>query len=154
MIERKSAEFVNEIVNHPSIHPWISGPIEGPLDLTGLIEDGSYIPLMGEFGGFMFWRLSGGVYDAHSAVLPEGRGKWTKEAAIEALHWMFEKEGAKEIMMAAPKGNLAVLILIRSLKAKFRGRIENGWHLKGQYVPSEIYSLTKADFEKCLSQYH
>jgi hypothetical protein len=154
MIARQmSAAVINEIVNHPSIYPWVSGPVNGPLDLSKLIESGDYVALFGEHGGFLFYRVADVVYDAHSAVLPDGRGRWAIRAAHEALRMMFETD-AEEILMAAPKGNLAVLSLIRSLKAKYLGTIDGGWWLKGEPVPSDIYSLTKTDYEKCLSQHH
>lgn len=151
MIRRQSdGDTVNRIVNHPSIYPWICGPLEGQtLDLSGHINDGSYIVLFGEHGGFLFWKLSEGIYDAHSAILPEGRGSWAILAAQKSLKWMFEKEGAEEIMMATPKGNIAVRALVRCLKAKYRGTIENGWFMNGKFVPSAIYSMTKTDWNQC-----
>lgn len=150
MLSREvSAERVNDIVNDPSIHPWVAGPITGPLDLSVPIESGAYIALIGEYGGFMFWQVAPGIYDAHSVVLPDGRGRWAIRAAKEALRWMFGTEGALEIMMAAPRGNLAVLSLIRVLKAKFLGTVEDGWWRDGKPIDADIYSLTKADFELC-----
>ncbi len=150
MIERqRTAEHVNCVVNHPSVYPWVRGPIEGPIDLTGLIESGNYVALFGEYGGFLFWNMGQGVYDAHSAVLPEGRGKWAVLAAQHALQWMFEKEDAREIMMAVPKGNLAVRALVRVLQAKFRGTIEDGWIQNGKLVPTDVFSLTKMDWQEC-----
>jgi len=155
VIERQfDGQAVNRIVNHPSIYPWVCGPLEGQdLDLSGPIGDGSYIALFGEFGGFLFWKLTDGIYDAHSAVLPEGRGKWALGAAREALAWMFHHEGAVEIMMAVPKGNLAVRALVRSLKAKYTGNIEDGWMIDGNSVASDIFSLTKTDWEQCQLQH-
>lgn len=154
MIERqKSAVLVNEIINHPSIHPWVCGPIEGPLDVTKSIEDGSYTALFGEYGGFLFWNLGRGVFDAHSAVLPEGRGAWAILAAQRSLIWMFDKGGAQEIMMTVPKGNVAVRALVRVLKAKFRGTIENGWWRDGHAIPCDVYSITKTDWEQCQLQH-
>lgn len=154
MIERQfDGETVNRIVNHPSIYPWICGPAKGhALDLSDLIESGAYIALFGEYGGFLFFKVADGIYDAHSAILPEGRGKWALRAAHQALRMMFDGD-AVEILMAAPKGNLAVLSLIRSVKAKHRGKIEDGWVLNGASVDSEIFSLTKTDYEKCQLQH-
>lgn len=150
MIERQmSADHVNQIVNHPSIHPWVCGPTEEPLDLTGPIESGNYIALFGEHGGFLFYRVSDGIYDAHSAVLPSGRGKWAIRAARDALHWIFEREQAREVLMAVPHGNVAVRALVRILKARFQGTIENGWWRDGHAIPTDIYSMTRADFETC-----
>lgn len=154
MIERqKSAVLVNEIINHPSVHPWVCGPITGPLDVAESIEDGSYIALFGAHGGFLFWNVGFGIYDAHSAVLPDGRGKWALDAAREALKWMFAN-GALEIMMSVPKGNIAVRALVRTLKAKFRGTIEDGWMRDGRPIPVDVYSMTKADFEQCRLPHH
>lgn len=153
MIDRQmSAEFVNRVVNDPSVYPWVCGPAEGiPLDLTDYIKDGRYIALMGEHGGFLFWLIQDGIYDAHSAVLPDGRGLWAVLAAQHALRMMFNDYDANEIMMACPKGNVAVKALVRCLKAKPRGKIENGWWLNGKPVASDIYSMTKEDWlEICL----
>lgn len=154
MIERQSsAAHINQIVNHPSIYPWVCGPIDGPLDLTELIDSGRYIALFGEHGGFLFWKLADGIYDAHSAVAPEGRGKWAIEAARKALSMMF-MDDAQEIMMTVPKGNVAVRALVRALKAKPVGKIEHGWWIDGHPVPADIFSLIKADWERCLLQHH
>jgi RimJ/RimL family protein N-acetyltransferase len=150
MIERSmSAERINEIVNHPSVYPWVCGPLSGKLDLTDCINDGRYIALLGEHGGFLFWKVSDGIYDAHSAVLPEGRGSWAIWAAHKALRKMFDEHYAAEIMMAVPKGNIAVRALVRILKAKFRGTIDDGWWRDGRQIPADIYSLTKSDWETC-----
>ena len=87
---------------------------------------GARIAFAGEHGCFVFLNLSDGLYEARGNVLASGRGRWAHAAAKELLRRMFEEEGAREIMMAAPKGNLAVRVLIRSLKPKYLGRIEFG----------------------------
>jgi hypothetical protein len=125
---------INTIVNHP--------------------RAGVRIAFAGDHGCFVFLNLSDGLYEARGTVLSSGRGKWAHAAAKKALRRMFDEEGAREIMMAAPKGNLAVRALIRSLKAKYLGRIESAWFWDGQWVPSDIFSLTKMDFEQCNSQKH
>lgn len=150
MIERQiSAEKINLIANDPSVYPWIAGPFEGELDFTETIAGDRVIALFGEYGGFIFYRIAEGIYDAHSAVLPAGRGKWAVRTAREALAWMFDKEDAQEVMMAVPHGNVAVRALVRILKANFRGTIEDGWWREGHPINSDIYSLTKSDWEQC-----
>lgn len=154
MIERQSsASLVNRVVNDPSVYPWVCGPVTGELDLTGPIESGNYIALFGEHGGFLFWKIADGVYDAHSAVLPTGRGRWALDAAKSALNAMFNGDAA-EIMMTVPRGNVAVRALVRSVKAKYRGRIEDGWMIGGKPVAADIFSLTKSDWEQCQLQHH
>jgi hypothetical protein len=115
---------------------------------------GAHLAFAGEHGCFVFLNLKDGIYEARGAVLSSGRGRWAHAAAKEALRRMFEEEGAREIMMAAPKGNWPVRALIRCLKAKYLGRIESAWFWDGQWVPSDIFSLTRTDFEQCNSQKH
>ncbi len=81
-------------------------------------------------------------------VLPDGRGRWAIKAARASLKTMFD-DGATEIMMAVPHGNVAVRALVRILRANFRGTIENGWWRDGHPIPSDIFSLTKSDWEQC-----
>jgi RimJ/RimL family protein N-acetyltransferase len=148
MKETWDARRIAEIANDPSVYPWVCGKETGPLDFTEMVKDRNNIFLFGEFGGFYFRNLDGRVLDAHSMILPEGRGHWASEAAEAALNWVFENTSAQEVMMSVPKGNIAVRALVRLLGADFRGTIENGWHLKGRDVPIDVYSVLKDDW-KC-----
>lgn len=150
IVERDLSPFrANDLINHPSIYPWVCGPMMGPLDIAPAILTGNYVALLGEHGGFLFYHISEKIYDAHSAVLPSGRGKWALRAAKDALWWMFEREKAREIMMTVPQGNIAVRALVKIVKAKFRGRLEDGWFRDGEPIPADIYSLIKEDWESC-----
>lgn len=153
MIERQiTARFVNAVINHETVRPWIAGPLDGYLDLSGLIESRALIALFGIHGGFLFYPIGRGIYDAHSAVLPAGRGRWALRAAREALDWIFNHE-AEEVMMSVPHGNDAVRGLVRLLKAKRRGTIEDGWWLAGRLVSIDVYSVLKDEWQ-CPSPLH
>ena len=153
MIERQiTGRFVNAVINDPSVRPWICGPLEGPIDLEPLIEANKVLALFGIYGGFLFYHIRDGVYDAHSAVLPQGRGRWALKAARAALDWVFD-HGATEVMMCVPQGNEAVRGLVRLLKAKKRGVIEDGWWLANRLVPIDVYSVLKDDWQ-CRSRLH
>jgi hypothetical protein len=141
---------INDVINHPSVRDWVRGSAMGNLDVMTVIASDAAVALFGEFGGFVFLRIVPGIYDTHSAVLPEGRGEWGLRTAKAAIRWMFEKEGALEIMVACPKGEQAVHTLSKSVSANFKyvGEIRNGWRIHGRSVPSEIFSLTKTDWQK------
>lgn len=154
MIDRQiTGRFVNAVINDPSVRPWICGPLEGRIDLEPLLEANKVLALFGIHGGFLFYHLGHGVYDAHSAVLPEGRGRWALKAAKAALDWVFA-HGAEEVMMSVPQGNDAVRGLVRLLKAKKRGIIEDGWWLAGRLVPIDVYSVVKDDWQCRHSSLH
>jgi hypothetical protein len=154
MIWRETdSDRINQIINHPEGLRLAIDPVGGSLDVTPVLDNAALIALFGNFGGFMFWRLVPGIYEAQVTVLPEGKGEWALRAARSALRWMFEKEGALEIMMAAAQGDSAAHAVIKNISpgSKYRGQIENGWLRNGQLVPSDIFSLTKMDWEKCHS---
>jgi hypothetical protein len=66
------------------------------------------------------------------------------------LDWIFG-HGASEVLMLVPKGNLAVLSLVRCLRATYRETMTEGWFLDGKKVDADVYSVTKKDWQ-CLSQ--
>lgn len=144
------ADYINRIANDPSIYPWVRGPVDGPIDVSPIINNENNIAMMGEHGGVVFLFVSVGVYDGHSLVLPSGRGRWVLKAARESLNWIFTHY-AKEVLMTVPEGNVAVRALVKCLKAKFKYREEAIWWRDGKKVPADIYSLTKEDWEKCQS---
>lgn len=137
-----------EVANDPDVFPWICGDREEPFDFVEAVNDRNNIFLFGEFGGFYFRNVNGVVFDAHSMILPEGRGYWALCAAEAALDWVFSKTNAHEVTMSVPKGNIAVRALVKRLGAKRRGEIQDGWHLKGKQVSIDVYSMTKEDW-KC-----
>lgn len=140
------AKRIGEVANDPSVYPWVCGETTGPLDFTEAVKDRNSIFLFGEHGGFVFRNMNGAVFDAHSMVLPSGRGRWALSAAEQALYWMFERTSAQEVTMSVPRGNLPVRALVRRLGALFRGTIENGWYLKGDPVSVDVYSMMKEDW--------
>lgn len=146
MKEIWDAVRIAQVANDPSVFPWICGERTEPLDFTELVKDRNNVFLFGEYGGFYFRNMDGKVFDAHSMVLPEGRGHWALTMAEQSLNWMFTHTSAEEITMAVPKGNLPVRALVRRLGADLRGTIPNGWNFKGRDVPVDVYSILKVEW--------
>src|SRR5947209_10090690 len=127
-IERHfDAKRLNEIVNHPSVYPWVQGAVTGELDLSDPISDPRNVLLMGEHGGVVFGWHSPGIYEAHTQVLPEGRGAWSVAMVRAALEWMFTRTDAMEIWTRVPHGNLGARALAKAIGGKFEFRMEKGW---------------------------
>lgn len=143
MIERQyNAKFLNTLANDPSIAPWIRGTLTGQMDFTTVVEDSKNYALLGEHGGVIFAQLQGGLYEAHTLVLPAGRGKWALDTVNECLKWMFTRTDAVEIMTRVPKGNLGARALVKSIHGALEFRNSKGWVFDHQYVYADIYSLT------------
>lgn len=147
MIKRHfTADSLNEVVNHPSVYEWVRGAATGPLDLTIPVLDEDNVLLMGEYGGVLFIKHSPGTYEAHTQVLPDGRGPWTVDMVNEALRWMFTKTDAIEIVTRVPKGNIAAMALARAINGRPEFTIKMGWIHEGEVIPADIYALRIQDW--------
>lgn len=142
-LERASdAVRLNEIVNDPSVYPWVHGAVEGPLDLSGIVADRRHVALMGRYGGVLFVQHGPGIYEAHTQVLDVGRGAWTVEMVRAALEWQFTHTDAMEIWTRVPKGNLAARALAKTIGGRLQFRAERGWVKDGEIVWADIFALT------------
>ncbi len=142
-IERQfDAERLNNVLNHESVYQFVHGAPVGKMDLTAVAQDHANVVLMGEHGGMIFNPIQAGIWEAHTHVVPEGRGKWAVGMATECLKWMFCRTNALEIITRLPKGNIRAKALAR--RFGFRPMFVNprGWIMDHQLVPAEIVSLT------------
>lgn len=141
-IERATdARRVNEIVNDPSIYPWVKGSNTGPLDVSKMFASPNNIALVAEHGCSIGIRIQAGIYEFHTSVLPEGRGAWMKEFADEAFHWMFTKTDAYELMTKCPDGNPASKIGAKHVGCSLQFRTGAIWPTDKGLVPVDVYSL-------------
>lgn len=79
--------LVNRIVNDPSVRPHVGAPELGDIDLAPVMERPEHWFLIGEHGGFLLSWSAPGVYEVHTFILPEGRGRWGAEARTEMLRY-------------------------------------------------------------------
>jgi hypothetical protein len=144
IIERcTDAAHINAIVNHPTVLPWVRGAIDGPLDVSPLLNDG-WVALFGEHGGVMFQPLQAGLWEAHSQYVPAGRGQWALSASWQALRWMFARTDAIEIVTRCP--SLAARALAKALHMTRDYTSARGWLKDGRVIPADIYRMTIQDW--------
>jgi hypothetical protein len=142
------AHDINRIVNHPAVYPQIRAYTMGRIDYGPAIANPANVMLMGEHGGVLFVRHQPGVYETHTQVLPEGRGKWTLSMVRAALHWMFTRTDAVEIMTRVPRGNLGALALVRAIGGVHEFTNPRGWVQDGDPVPAAVYALRIQDWAR------
>jgi len=114
------AAAINRICNHPAVQPGLSLG-QGEIDVTDFLANENNIAFLGEFGGALFHWCAPGVYDAHDFFLPEGRGKWAREASESMLGIMFGAFQARMIWAATPVENKACRFFNRMLGFKSEG---------------------------------
>jgi hypothetical protein len=105
----------NDICNNPTVFPGLSMGTTEPIDLAPLLESNRNFLLLGEFGGALLIWTAPGVYDIHDFVLPEGRGKWAREAAQDVFAFAFHVLRARMIFATTPTDNRASRLFNRIL---------------------------------------
>lgn len=96
--------FLNEVVNHPEVRPWVAG--EGVLDLSDRALNADNFVLQSEYGGFVLMRHEPTRYEVHSLFLP-GHGTHPIKAMRAAQEWMFTRTDCETIVSRVPASNKA-----------------------------------------------
>ena len=121
VVRTTDAAVVNAVFNHPAVFPTLSLGVEGPLDMSPLLESPRNLCFMGEHGGAILVWTGPGVYDAHDFILPEGRGRWAKIACRQILDLAFDTYGARMVWAQTPVENRACRMFNRILGFRSQG---------------------------------
>ena len=140
------AKRLNEIVNDPAVLPWVRGGVDGPLDLTFAVENPGNVLLVGEHGAMLLIQLQPGLFEAHTQVLPIGRGEWAVNFAKACVFWMFTRTTCFELMTKCPHGNLGARALAKCVGGKKLFTNPRGWSKDGKTIPADIFGITIQDW--------
>lgn len=147
VIEREfDAQRINKVLNHPAVRPDVAEVGEGELDITKGVENKNNVLLMGEHGGFFGIRIQPGIYEAHTQILPEGRGKWAFEATEVATSWMFTHTDAFEILTRVPRGHDGARMLAVHMGMKFEFTADIPRLFRGELTLMDTYSFRIQDW--------
>lgn len=147
MIERQhSADRINVILNHPAIRPWVANDSDGVIDLSETIADSRNVVLMGAHGGIAFLWMQPGVYEAHTQVLPAGRGGWTCELTEACARHMFTKTDAYDIATRVPAGHVAAKAAAEAQGMRYEFTRPDGVRFRNRIVDAHLYSFRLQDW--------
>lgn len=100
------AAFINAVVNHPEVRPFLGLPDAGELDFSPLMDGPDWF-LMGDHGGFALTYSGPGIREVHTFVLPSGRGRWAMKAAQDGIRYA-KDHGTRMLWTKVPRGALHV----------------------------------------------
>lgn len=149
MLERHfTAEHINEIVNHPSIYPFIRGNHTGPFDLGNVTSNPDNVCLVGEYGCVLFIKHQPGIYEFHTNVLPQARGELMMMGSQFAFNWMFTQTDAFELLTKCPHGNIPAKAGARATGCSLRFTTRPIWPAETKMVPVDVYSMIIQEWVK------
>jgi hypothetical protein len=117
------ATFLNSVVNHPEVRPWLAG--EGEIDLTPVLKNPDNFALVTNEGGFILTQHEPGIYEAHSQFMPGAR-TGTFRAMREVFDYMFTRTDCMKIVTQIPDNNKGAIGLGRLGKFRPMFRREDG----------------------------
>lgn len=95
-------EFLQSVIDHPQVRPWLSPDGFGELPLAQVFHEG--IGLEFETGGFFFHRLGDGIYEVHTLFLPGTKNAF--ECCQAVAHYMFCGTDCVRIVTKVPADNV------------------------------------------------
>ena len=144
MHRSKNADFINKLVNDPSIRPTAGGDGVSYIDFSPNFDN--IISLEDEGGAWVFEKESQDVYEGHYFFLPKFRGKYALDFGRKALKYMFGIIGAKRIIGRAPVENRLSSFYNSALGIK-KGPIEEVYipQIDWSYM-AKIFTIDKEDW--------
>lgn len=97
----QDADFINEVVNHPDVRPYVGAADAGYLDLSELADRPEHWFLMGEHGGFLLAWTAPNIYEVHTFIKKSGRGVWGAQARTEGIDFA-RRHGARMLWTRIP----------------------------------------------------
>jgi hypothetical protein len=147
MIEiQTSADFANQILNHPAVRPDVADPAEGPIDIAPIVSNPAHLVLGGEYGVTVWLKYYEGCWEVHTAILPEGRGEWAKKFAEASLQHMFTATDCVEVVTRVPQGHLPARTLTLSCGFHEHFVTPPECLFRGGRVSATIYILSLQDW--------
>lgn len=142
------ADAANQILNHPEVRPWVADMKEGPIDITGHAKSQTNILLLGDDnkGCQLFFKIMEGIYEVHTAILPEARGQWAKDFVEATRHYVFTRTDCAEVMTRVPEGHKAAEAIAKHVGMKKEFRREDGCMFHGKVHAVDVYSSRIQDW--------
>lgn len=116
------ALWFNDLINRPNIRPFVGGDISEPVDISAAIGQQRNVFWRGAYGGFAMSWCAPWTYEAHTLILPEGRGEWAVSAAREVLLRMSTEHGAEMVWTRVEVAHRHTRMFTRAAGMKESGR--------------------------------
>tara|TARA_R110000772_G_C13214220_1_gene431226 strand:- start:158 stop:601 length:444 start_codon:yes stop_codon:yes gene_type:complete len=138
----KTANHINNLVNHPDIRPTAGGDGVSRVDFSPVFNQ--IVALEDKGGAWLFMDEGDDIYEGHYMFLKKYRGKKALEFGREALDYMFNELGAKRIIGRQPVENKLASVYNTALGIK-KGP-EEEVSVEGFTYMAQIFTIDREDF--------
>lgn len=142
----QDTDFMNRMVNHPSIYPFIrDDSINGFVDCAVLDDSNSRrlrLLVDGREAGFALLMRRDDGYELHSGMLPEFRGRTAIAAGRAVIDWVTKQNLCDRLTTWAWANARHVLMVTRVLGFKEEARDDWPNPVNGQHVQRVLFSLS------------
>jgi len=97
----QDADWINRIVNHSDVRPFVGAPEAGALDFSEIATHPEHWFLLGAHGGFALIWTAPKTHEVHTFILKSGRGAWGNAARNEGIEFA-RRHGAKILWTKVP----------------------------------------------------
>jgi hypothetical protein len=144
-------DFVNSIIRHPDVYPWVSDDNSPPPEQNTLAQmllgcESVFVLSSNEFTIFVFIPLNSIHFELHTLVLPEGRGKIAIASAKEAGKWIIENTPCQKMKTMVPVFNRAAKWMSRKLGFKYEGTETKSFLKNGILYDQESFGITRKEW--------
>jgi hypothetical protein len=144
-------EFVNYILTDDSVYPYISEDntsedIKNKMAEIYLSTPLIYVLSPNKYSIFIYIPMTSIMYEIHSNVLPDGRGKAALKALNESMEWIFENTICRKIISWIPMCNRLALTFAINSGAKKQGHITKSFVKYGELHDQLIYGITQEEW--------
>lgn len=135
MIRTNDPEYIRSIFCHPAIYPHVCEDTDPSADEWAPTIDGQVVYLRPPEGGacFLFHPHTRHVWEVHSAVLPEYRGR-SLSYVRACADWLRQNTSCKCLLTRIPKGNVAAFCLARAVGMQKTGVLPASFLNNGQWL--------------------
>jgi hypothetical protein len=142
----RDAARMNGVLNDPDVRPYIDEQGVGDADLSVAVANPQNVLLMGDHGGCLFFPITPGIYEVHTAVAKAGRGAWTRDFVRAAVHWMFTRTPAGEIVTRIPSRHRGAVGAAEWAGMEFQYDLPQAVRFCGRTDDILIYALRLQDW--------
>lgn len=140
-----NAKRMNVLLNHPLIRPDI-GDGDELVDIGKAAANPRNYLMMGESGGIMLLCIAPGIYECHTAVHPNSRGKWTMGLIASVQKYMFTATDCYEIVTRVPVGHIAALAATQACGMTREFTLPKAAVFRGEIADIHVFGMRIQDW--------